>query len=341
MKRMLATLMVLSLSLALLAGCGSQGNTSGSGETGDTIVFKVAHVESSESFLHQSLVKWKEYVETETNGRVKVELYPNGELGGDDEVIEGIRMQNIHMSICSSSTLTTYDEKLGLLDLPFLFESVEGMDAAIRGELGDLYAQWMDAAGFYCMGFQYDGSRGLSNSVRPVSTPDDMKGLKVRVMQNEIYINTFKALGANPTPMSFNDVYSGLQQKTIDGQDNSPMLTYINNFYEVQPYYSTLGHVICNAIIITDKAFMESLPADILEILQTGADTYLMDWQRQQAMDAEEDYIQKMIDGGVSVTRIEDKTPFIDAVQSVYDIYRDRLGDEVIDQLISLARGTN
>ena len=169
MKRMLATLMVLSLSLALLAGCGSQGNTSGSGETGDTIVFKVAHVESSESFLHQSLVKWKEYVETETNGRVKVELYPNGELGGDDEVIEGIRMQNIHMSICSSSTLTTYDEKLGLLDLPFLFESVEGMDAAIRGELGDLYAQWMDAAGFYCMGFQYDGSRGLSNSVRPVS----------------------------------------------------------------------------------------------------------------------------------------------------------------------------
>jgi len=341
MKKVVAVALVLILAFSLVA-CGGSGSAAGTTEeyTADNpLVFKVAHVEATDSFLHQALEKWKEYVETETEGRVVVELYPNGELGGDDSVIEAIRMQTIHMSICSSSTLTTYDEKLGLLDLPFLFESVAGMDKAIRGELGETYADWMDKAGFYCVGFQYDGSRGLSNSIRPVSTPEDMSGLKIRVMQNEMYINTFTALGANPTPMSFNDVYSGLQQGTIDGQDNSPMLTYTNKFYEVQKYYSTLGHVICNAVIITDKKFMESLPEDIFNILQKGADEYLVDWQRTQAMNAENDYIQKMRDAGVEVTVIEDKTPFIEAVQPVYDTYREKLGDEVIDQVISMARG--
>ena len=177
----------------------------------------------------------------------------------------------------------------------------------------------------------------MSNSIRPVESLKDMEGLKIRVMENDMYINMFEALGANPTPMSFNDLYTGLQQGTVDGQDNSAMLTYVNKFYEVQDYYTSLETVFCNAVIITSKAFMESLPEDLFNIIQEGADEYLMDYQRETAFAAEEEYLQLLNENGCTVTYIEDKSEFEEAVEPVYEIYREQIGEDVIDEVIEYA----
>lgn len=341
MKKVLVAVMVMIMAFAMTAcgGSGGDGDAAGGDEyTADNpLVFKVAHVESTDTFIHQSLEKWKEYVEEQSEGRISVELYPNGELGGDEDIIQSILMDDVHMTIASASTLSPFDNKLSLLDLPFLFDNYEQMNKAINGGLGELYGQWMEESGFKCMGFQYDGARGLSNSKRPVAKLEDMKGLKVRVMQNDLYISLFKALGANPTPMSFNDLYTALQQGTVDGQDNSAMLTYTNNFYEVQDYYSTIETVFCNAVIITHKDFMEAIPEDLYAIMEEGAQEYLVKWQREQASGAEEDYLKKLDENGCAVTYIEDKTEFKEAVQGIYEEYRELVGDEVIDQVLELA----
>lgn len=335
MKKIVAVILTLIMTVSLCA-CGG-GSAEAEYTSENPLVFKVAHVEATDSFMHQSLEKWKEYVETESEGKVVVELYPNGELGGDEEVIEQIQANTINMTIASSSTLSPFDDKLALLDLPFLYKDAQQMDKAINNELGDLYASWMEEVGFYCMGFQYDGARGLSNSIKEVASLSDMEGLKVRVMENDIYIDMFSAMGANPTPMSFSDLYTGLQQGTVDGQDNSAMLTYVNKFYEVQDYYSTLETVFCNAVIITSKSFMDSLPEDIFNILQSGSDKYLMDWQREQAFNAEEDYLAKLDEEGCKVTRIEDKSEFLEAVQPVYDTWKDKVGEDVVNQVVEYA----
>lgn len=335
MKKIIGILLTIVMMVGLCS-CGGE-NTEKEYTTENPLVFRVAHVEATDSIMHQSLEKWKDYVEEESEGIIKVELYPNGELGGDEDVIESIQADTINMTIASSSTLTPYDPRLALLDLPFLFKDAETMDQAIRNELGDLYASWMDEAGFYCVGFQYDGARGVSNSIRPVESLKDMEGLKIRVMENDMYINMFEALGANPTPMSFNDLYTGLQQGTVDGQDNSAMLTYVNKFYEVQDYYTSLETVFCNAVIITSKAFMESLPEDLFNIIQEGADEYLMDYQRETAFAAEEEYLQLLNENGCTVTYIEDKSEFEEAVEPVYEIYREQIGEDVIDEVIEYA----
>lgn len=336
-KKYLVFGIIMAMLLALgLSGCGG-GNTQKEYTADDPLVFRLAHVEATDSILNQSAEKWKEYVEKESGGKIKVEIYPNGELGGYDETIESIRADSVQMTMAPTSSLSTYDPKLALLDLPFMFKDAQAMDAAIKGEVGDLYKSWMDEAGFYCAGFQYDGARGISNSTRPVKTVKDLKGLKIRVMQNDMYIDIFKALGANPTPMSFNDLYTGLQQGTVDGQDNSPMLTYVNKFYEVQKYYSTLDTVYCNSVLLCNKTFMESLPEDLLKILQDGSDEYLVNYQRETAMDMEKEYLEDLDKNGCAVTYIDDKTEFKKAVESVYEKYRKDLGEDVVNEIVDSA----
>ena len=243
MKKFIAALLSLVMVIGLCS-CGG-GNSSDTEYTADNpLVFRVSHVEATDSYLHKSCEKFKEYVEDKSEGKIKVEIYPNGELGDYETAIEAVKAGTQQMTCATTSALASYDPKLGLMDLPYLFESKEQMDAAVNGgAVEELYTQWLEENGFYNGGIQYDGARGLSNNKKEVKTPSDLKGLKIRVMQSDLYIKLFDAFGANPTPMSFTDLYTGLQQGTVDGQDNSPMLTYVNKFYEVQKYYSTIDTV--------------------------------------------------------------------------------------------------
>ena len=337
MKKFIAALLSLVMVIGLCS-CGG-GNSSDTEYTADNLlVFRVSHVEATDSYLHKSCEKFKEYVEDKSEGKIKVEIYPNGELGDYETAIEAVKAGTQQMTCATTSALASYDPKLGLMDLPYLFESKEQMDAAVNGgAVEELYTQWLEENGFYNGGIQYDGARGLSNNKKEVKTPSDLKGLKIRVMQSDLYIKLFDAFGANPTPMSFTDLYTGLQQGTVDGQDNSPMLTYVNKFYEVQKYYSTIDTVYAQCVMVCSKDFMDSLPEDIKAILDEGSAECLVKYQRENALAQEEEYLKDLEDAGLKVTRIEDKTEWKEAAQPVYEWMKEEVGEDYVQQMIDAA----
>ena len=268
-----------------------------------------------------------------------MEIHPNAELGNDDDVIEAIALGNLQMTVPGLAYFTAYDEKFGVSDLPFLFESKEKMEEAWTGEFGDMIGEWFEEYGFVCLGYNYDGARSMSNNVRPIYTPADMKGIKFRVMDSALYIEMFKLMGANPTPMGYGEIYTALQQGVIDGQDNPPGLTYGPKFNEVLKYYSVIQHVYSNCPVIISADFFNGLDAEYQTIIRDGAKMYLEDWQRAEESALEAGYIDLIAEGGTEVNYLttEQIAAFKASVQPLYDSYRQKLGDEIMDQVLSYA----
>lgn len=339
-KRMLALLTAAMMVIGLV-GCGGQtgetnDNGGGSGDGADKIVFKIAHLDAEEAPSHQMLLDVKEYVEKETNGKVEIQIYPNGILGSDREVLEGIQLGTIQMSNMGSSVMSSYGDKFAIFEVPFLYNGFDAICEAYDGQLGEVYNGWLAEEDFTCMGILTYGWKGLSNNVRTVKTPGDIKGLKIRVMEVPMFINTFKALGANPTAMSWNEIYTGLQQGTIEGQDNSPELTYTSKFYEVQKYYTNLNHVQGNGLLIAKKSYIESLPENVQKALQDGF-AKVIDEQRERSVKDEQTYIKNMQNAGIEYTELtdEERQAFADLVKPVHDEFRKVVGDEIFDLALS------
>lgn len=284
------------------------------------VTIRVAHIEAEDRSTHKSLLKFKEYVEKESNGRVSIEIFPNGVFGGDKESIEGVELGSIEMSLPAVSVLTSYDKKFGLLDMPFLFKNEAAIFAALDGEIGQDYDKTLDSFGFYNLGYNYNGPRCISNNTRPINEPADLKGLKIRVMQSPVFIDMFNALGANPTPMGFGEIFTALQQGTVTGQENAPSLVYASKFYEVQKFYSMTNHTFSIMAILMNKDFFNKLPADIQKIIKDGTAEYLIKYQRQLESSENADYIKKCGEAGMKVNFItpENHQKFVEAVQPVY-----------------------
>jgi tripartite ATP-independent transporter DctP family solute receptor len=352
MLKKVSVLLLMVCTIFALAACGGGGSGGGEsdgeseatvdaaaeeGAAGEVLVIKAGHVETEESPLGQSFIKFKEWVEAESGGAIRVDVYANGELGGDREVFESVNLGLVQMSIGTISVLTQYDEKFALSALPFIFDSPQKENEAMMGAFGQRLIDWMADYGFKCFGFQYDGARSVSNNKRPINTVADMDGLKIRVMDSDLYVRLFELFGANPTPMSFTEIYTALSQGTVDGQDNPPSLTYESKFTEVQEYYSLTRHTYSECPILVNLDWFEGLTDEQKAIITEGAETWLQSWQRETAMGLEDEYIQKIRDAGVEVNELspEGIQSFKDAVRPMYDEYREKLGD-VYTELMDL-----
>lgn len=337
MKKMLALLLV-SVMVFTLVGCGGSGGSSEEYTKEKPLVFRFAYVNATEDPAHVAAEKFKEVVEKESEGKVKVELYPNGELGSDVAVLESVAMNDIQMTAPASSSLATYDERLALVDLPLLFENYDAMNKIVDKELKDLYDSWLNESGFKLLGFQFDGTRCISNSKKPINSVDDLNGMKIRAMESDIHINTFKALGASPIPMPYNDVYTGLQQGTIDGQDNPPSLTVAGKFNEVQKFYSLTNLVISLPPVVVNKEIFEGYPEDIQKVIMDAAEEHLIKWQRDQNYKEEQNYIKMIKDGGTAVNEVADMDSIKNKLDPVYDAAKKKCGEEAVDKLLEICR---
>ena len=201
-------------------------------------------MEAEDRSTHQALVKYfKDTVEEKSNGSISVQIYPNSVLGGDAELTESVAMGTLEAALPSTSVLVSYSDDFGIMDMPYLFSSPENAFAAMDGDMGAYFNEKLEDVGIHCLGYSYNGLRSMTNSAHPIETPDDLKGLKMRVMENEVFIDFFETLGASATPMSFNELFTGLQQHTVDGEENPPSLIYASKFQEVQEYLSLTEHV--------------------------------------------------------------------------------------------------
>lgn len=321
---LLATVMVLSL-----AACGAKtegpatdtpiAETPAADDTVYTLL--MGSTLADDSPVGKAVLEYfKPYVEEHSNGRIVVDYQGNSVLGSDRELYEGLQLNTIQASYGPMSTLANFCPDFAICDFPFLFESEEEAFEALDGDLGQALAAQLPAVGMRCLYYGINAFRNFSNSKHPITSVADMAGLKIRVMEAPVYISTLTALGASPTPMAFSELYTALQQGTVDGQDNGLSITYSNKLYEVQEYYTTIGYVFAANGIIVSESFYQSLPDDLKQVLDEGS-KYALTAERKLNADEEARVIGLMEEAGTKFNDIDAaaKAEFRDACMPVWD----------------------
>lgn len=339
MKKLYKVLAFLFIALTLVA-CGKKEkseNTAAAENTvkpasGDVII-KIGHVEPESRSTHKALVNFKKNVEEKSNGKIGIEIYPNGSLGGDVQMTESVAMGTLQSTLPSTSVLTTYSEEFGILDMPYLFLNSESAFKALDGEVGEYFNKKLEEQGIHCLGYVYNGPRSTTTNSGPIEKPEDLKGIKMRVMESPIFIDFYKTLGANPTPMSFTELYTGLQQGTVDAQENPPSLTFANKFYEVQKYQTIDEHVHNFLPFLINKNVFDSLDKDMQDLLESEAKVFV-DEQRKMELVDNEKAVKDLETEGKLITNVLDdsqKLEFRKAVQPMYDKYQKQFGQKLFD----------
>ncbi|SFG12525.1 tripartite ATP-independent transporter solute receptor, DctP family [Desulfotomaculum arcticum] len=346
MKKWFVVFIGIVLLAVFAAGCGGKTATNESNSTDeqntgakDTYTIKLAYVVPETQSTHIAAKEvFKKYVEEKSNGRIKVELHPNGELGGDRQAIEAVQLGTIQMTIPAAAVLSGFEPKFQVFDLPYLFKSKEAAYKALDGELGKKLSDLLIPLGLRNLAYGENGFRNITNNKGPINSPADLKGVKIRTMENPVHMATFKALGANPTPISFGELYTALQQGTVDAEENPIPLVYTSKFYEVQKYYTLDGHVYAATAVLINNDFFNSLPEDLQQIIVEGAEKY-KDEQRKLSSQQDTEMLRALKDKGMQINELtpEQKQEFIDATLPVYDQFKDVLGED----LINLAKQAN
>ncbi|MDR1573658.1 MAG: DctP family TRAP transporter solute-binding subunit [Clostridiales Family XIII bacterium] len=310
----------------------SQDATAGGGGDAEPIVLKVASTVQDDSPGGALLFSYFEpEIEKRSEGRIDVQVYNNSVLGGDRQLYEALQLGTLEISLGPLSTLTNFDQKFGASDLPFLYKDKATAYEALDGEWGDMLKADLPNVDMRILSYCENAFRDLSNNVRPIKTLEDMKGLKIRVMESPMYISTFKALGANPTPIPFSELYTALQQGTVDGQDNGVVLTCTAKLNEVLKYYTISGQVYAAAALVAGEKWWQGLPADLQQIVQEVSDGY-RDRQREEVVGIEAEYQATIEAGGTEVYVLppEEKERFKQACMGVWDEFADTYGSEIM-----------
>lgn len=247
--------------------------------------------------------KFAETVAAKTNGRIKVGLFYNGALGSDQAVLSSLKGGTIEMAVMNSGILSSEVKEMALFDFPFLFANEKESDAIVDGPIGKKMHQALDAKGIVGLAYWELGYRQLTNSRRAIQKVEDVDGLKLRVIPSPINIDWVKALGGNPTPMPFPEVYGALEQKAIDGQENPISVIAANKFWEVQKYVALTNHQYNPQSVLISKKVMDTLtPADRKIIEDAAAEA--AQHQREQARAAVNANLELLKKNGMTVTQL-------------------------------------
>ncbi|MFC3041793.1 DctP family TRAP transporter solute-binding subunit [Virgibacillus xinjiangensis] len=333
-------LLMLLAGILLLSACGRpSGGESASGEEGsegssEQYTIRIPHLVSEEQSSHIAAEEFKKKLEEESDGRLKVEIYPNGQLfPSDREAIEAVQLGNVEMTIPAIAPLASFNPDFSVFDLPFLFDDYEAAYAALDGELGQGLLDSLEEEGMKGLVFGENGFRHLSNNEGPVTSLEDIQGLKMRTLESPLHTDTFKQLGMNASPFAFGELYTALQQGTYDAMEAPISLFYTNKFYEVQDYLTLTGHVYQATILLMNNDFYQSLPEDLQKLVMEAAEEFREE-QRELAQQQDTEFLEDLKENGMEVNELteEQRQEFIDAVQPVYEKYEEEIGQDLIEQ---------
>lgn len=317
------------------AGNNSKEIENKSEVSGDKIELKFAHVVRPTTPKGEAVEKFKELIEERTGGKVEVTIYPDSQMGSDQEINEMILDGTIDMNTPLFSTLTSFVPEFELFDLPYLFHTEEEAYNALTGEVGKQLDEHLKEAGLVSLGYQTGGFKQLTNSVRPINSVADMDGLKIRVSQSKILVEQFKSLNAGGVSVPFPELYAALQNKTVDGQENPFSNIATRKFYEVQDYLTISNHGLMGYAFIMNKDKFESLPEDIQKTLkEIAAEVNEWEWKRNKEMDAE--YIEEIKGHGMELTEFgeKEKEEYKEKASSVYDTFSEMESGKKLLELV-------
>lgn len=323
MKKLVALFLVFAMIFSM-AACGGDGGEqqTGDGESGyPSMTIKVGGTVPDEHPLSMGLYEFERLVEEGSDGAIQVEVYTNGQMGTGRELVEAVQLGNVEMCEVTLSAFASFSDEFSMLSMPFLFKNRETAYAFVDGEFAKTMSDNVaNETGVTVMEYVENGIRQLTNSKKTVTAPADMKGLKIRVMESDVYLKMFEAMGASPMPMAFGELYTALQQKTIDGQDNPYTIVVTNKFYEIQPYMSDLSHTFDLTGYMANTEWLNGLD-EATKALIVDAMAQAADYERNASIEAETANKQTIVDNGVELTELTDeqRAAFKDACQSVYE----------------------
>lgn len=352
MRKTIAMVLAAAMVLTACGGGGTQKEAqtaaagtaqSGSGDTaggdpkaaGKPVTMKVSVGVSDSHYEAVAVNKMKEYIEEQTGGNFKVEIFTGAQIGNDQEVFEGLKLGVADMLPCGTDIIGNFSKDFGLLSLPYLFDNEAQVEAVVEGEFGQSLLKSLEDIGYVGLGFGNFGFRHTTNSKHPINTVADMKGLKIRTMTTPIHLEVFEAMGANPTPMAFSELFSALQQGVVDGQENPLMNIYANKLNEVQKYLTLDGHVFTFVTFVVSKDWYDKLDPSYQQILNEGV-KIASDHMKESCASEDAVALEKMKEGGMEVVELapEAKDEFREAVKSVSEKYGNEINPEKYKELL-------
>lgn len=294
---------------------------------------KLAHGGSLEHQYQIAAVEFKRLVEEASNGEIQVTIFPQGQLGGERELAESVRLGMVEIGeVAAGGGMSGFVPEMQLFGIPFIFSSREKVYGTLDGAIGTELNKYMLDKGFVNLAFCEVGFRNITNNVRQIRKPTDMKGLKIRVQEAKIWIEFMKTLNAVATPIPFGETYTALQQKVTDGEENPIATIYSMKFYEVQKFVSMTGHTYEPALMIANKAWFEGLNPRYQEILRkAGQETAVI--QRQKLAELEKERMAIIRGAGVEIEENPDKEAFAEATKDLYKVLSDQVPEELIQRV--------
>lgn len=309
---------VVVAALALTA-CGARD---------DVVVLKLGHSLDTGHAVHKGMVHMAERLDEISNGHMRIDIYPSGQLGGERETVELVQIGSLAMTKVSTSPLESFVPAMQIFSIPYVFRDREHFFKVLDSEIGKELLESTDVARLRGLGYYDAGSRSFYTTDKPVHTPADLKGLKIRVQKSQTSVRMVAALGGSATPISWGELYTALQQGVVDGAENNPPSFYLSRQYEVSKYYSLDEHTSVPDILLISSRTWDDLTPEQQAWLQEAVDDSVA-YQRKLWQEATDEALAAVQAAGVEVI-YPDKAPFQDAVVAMKESYA---GTEVADLL--------
>lgn len=335
-KKIISILLILML---FATGCaGGAGDSSPSDEGSEVaqgeFKIKVGLVTPEQDIATRSMRHFEEEVEKLSEGRIDVELFPGGALGGSGDIFNGVQDGSIEMCVNIYPPFAQFSDAFLLYNLPYLFSSKDVAFEFLDSEIAQGIAESIEENGFKQLAVFDGGYRNITNNVRPVTKPADLEGLKIRTLNNPVQIDYFKAFGANPTPLPYGDIYVGLQTKTIDGQENSFSNIASMKFYEVQEYTTDTQHAFDPVGMFINTDVYNSYPQEIKDVIDEAA-LSTQNFNRELAVELEEEAIVTISEETeMTFLTDEQRQKFEEVAKPTYDNFKEQIGEELLESAL-------
>ena len=295
-------------------------------------VFRVSHTLDPTSHYNKGLMYLDEQLKKKTNGDLSLDIYHSAQLGSERDAIEGVTMGTLEMTLTSSAPLSNFTKTFMVFDLPFIIADRAKAYGWMDGPEGQKILDSLKKQNMVGLSIWENGFRHLTNSKRAVVAPADAKGLKIRLMENPVHIATFKELGAYPTPIPFGELFTAMQQETVDGQENPLVIISTSKFNEVQKHLSLSGHFYAPAILLINKDVWEKLSDEQRKIM-TESIAEARDWERKYSAEMDAKLAGELEKAGMTVST-PDKAEWAKVLAPVYSQFESVIGKDVIKSLI-------
>lgn len=335
MSKMWRLLLVFGFASSLV-GCGASSTATqddASTQTGKAeFTFRLGHLQGMDHPYQKGAEKFRDLLAEKSNGRIEVNIFPSSQLGNGRDQVEGLQLGTIHLHVGSVAPVANFAPKLNVLSLPYLFRDRQHAIQVLDGEIGRELSAELENVGMINLGFWENGWRHITNDVRPIQTAADVRGLKMRVQESAAYVSFMKALGATPTPIPFGELYTALEQKVVDGQENPLAQMATNKFAEVQKYLSLNGHTYDAAVFLMSKQAYDQLPPELQQAVREAA-AEAGSFQRELAQSSEAAYLQQLKESGMQVEENPDLESFRQAAEPVYQELENTIGRDLLHRI--------